>query len=460
MTTQTPDLEEPTAMLMPPASIQAEEALLGSIFIDPDVLVTMAVSALDPGDFYIVRNRWVYEAMREAGRGGGAVDFMTVTDALERSGKLVEAGGQAYLMQLIGKTPTSMHAERYAEIVKDRAQRRQMLKIANQLAQDVYDLTTETDTTASRAATGLANSARPSGGAQHISVYASNHYDRIGELANGTRQVKRIPTGFLDFDKCLGGGLRIPEMLLLMGNPGLGKTKFMMQLAFQMGMHEPGAVYEMETDEDQIMDREVSRRSGISDTKLESGKLDDGDWPSYTYAIEQLGNPDCQVFLDFGSGWTTQTLRADLSRLKAEYGIKWYMVDYMKFLRDNYGKDETERLNFLSKQLKQINRELDLASVVIHSMNKEGMASQLPGLTNMSGGADISFDTDKALFMTQHIPTGKEPQIANYRTFVHLKSRSRLNDTMFHLEALADIPLFRDVATKQQNQSEPRGYRP
>jgi replicative DNA helicase len=448
---------EPLSLTTPPASVQAEEALLGSFLINPDLLKTITVS---PKDFYIVRNRWIAEALLETAQSGNQVDYMTVTETLQRQGKLQEAGGAAYLTGLVTNTPTSLHAETYAEIVLNRAQRRRMLEIASSLAKSAYDLNADVDIAVSQSASDLANSARPKGGAQHVSYYSSRHYDRIYELSTGKRNIQRIPTGFIDFDKCLGGGLRIPEMLMLLGKPGLGKTKFILQLAFQMGQQEPGAVYEMETDEDQIMDREVSRRTEIPDGNLEIGQLSDDEWTIYTHAIEELANPEkTKVYMDFGSRWTTNTLRADLARLKAEYGITWYMVDYAKFLLDAPGLEELDRVSIICGRLKQINRELNLASVVIHSMTKEGQKNQVPDLTNMTGNSSVGFDTDKALFMTPYICKDGEAPKPNYRTFVFGKSRSRIYGPMFHLQAVNEFPAFLNVATDDQVQQEQQQFK-
>lgn len=437
--------EEPIPVTMPPANIEAEEACLGAFLINSG-LDNVAIP--DPADFYVQRNRWICEAIINIKRAGRQVDFMTVSEELESIGKLNQVGGAAYLARLIDVTPTSIHAESYADIIRDRAQRRRMLEIASNLAKSAYNLDCVPDQTIGRIATDLANSARPKGGAQHASIFASRHYDRISQLAAGERKIQRIPTGFLDFDKCLGGGLRIPEMLLLLGRPGLGKTKFILQLGFNMGRHCPGAIYEMETDEDQIMDREFSRRTKIVDNHFENGSLTGEEWPVYIREVESMADAEkTQVYLDFNCGWTTTTLRADLARLKAERGIRWYMVDYMKFLRDSYGKDEIERLNNISGRLKQINRELDLASVVIHSMNKEGLKTQRPDLANMSQGADIAFDTDKVLFMLPHVPQAGEAERENYRTFVFQKSRSRLNQLLFTLQAQREYPGFVDVVS-------------
>jgi replicative DNA helicase len=449
------DLEtEATPIEMPPAAIKAEEAFLGSLLINPELVREIPVN---PKDFYIMRNRWIYEAILSIHSEGGQADILTVNARLEEHKMLEKVGGPARLMGLIANTPSSMHAETYAEEVRKTAQRRRLLDIASGLARSAYDPTADIDAVVSQTATALANSARPKGGAQPAGFFAERHNVRLVELQSGERSIQRIPTGFLDFDKCLNGGLRIPEMLLLMGKPGLGKTKFILQLAFQMGRCFPGAVYEMEMDEDQTMDREISRRSRIPDTTLESGQLTQEDWDAYNRAIGALRDENqTMVYLDFGGRWTTSTLRSDLARLKTDYGITWYMVDYLKFLGDRYGKDETERLNHISGQLKQINRELGLASVVIHSMNKKGIESDKPDLTDQSGGADISFDTDKALFMMPHVPAEGQPARKEYRSFIFRKSRSRVNGSMFDLEALDEYPAFRDIATPGQQATEPR----
>jgi replicative DNA helicase len=452
------EFDQPLLISMPPSSVQTEEALLGSFLIDPELLRTVVV---DPNDFYSHRNRWIYLAMLELEQSGSPVDFATVAEALTHDGKLNEVGGQSYLMTVISSTPSALNAQSYAEIIKDRSQRRRLLQIASNLAKSAYCLDENIDKTISQTAVDLTSSYRPKGGAQHASVYASRHYDRVTELASGDRTIQRVQTGFIDFDRCLGGGLRVPEMLLLLGRPGLGKTKFILQLGFQMGQHMPGAIYEMETDENQIMDRELSRRTKIPDLHFETGKLENEEWSDYTAAISALADPkQTQVYLDFNIGWTTTSLRADLARLKAEYNIQWYMVDYMKFLRDGYGKDEIERLNHISGRLKQINRELDLASVIIHSMNKEGLKSQRPDLSNMSQGADIAFDTDKALFMMPHVPGNGATAIENYRTFVFQKSRSRVADVVFHLQAVKEFPAFLDVAPSDLIAQEPAQKKP
>jgi replicative DNA helicase len=422
---------------------QAEEALLGSVLINSDVL---SGSDLQPADFHLQRNRWIWEAFRKLEARKEAIDYLTVCGQLEADGHLAEVGGTAYVMGLINETPTSMHAAAYAGIVRELATRRQVLRVANALANAAFDRKRPVDAVINESMVTIPQLARVKTGAQHISVYAKRHAERLEELHKHPAQFAGIPTGYSDYDD-ITGGLRKGELLLLLGKPGLGKTMWLLTAGFQMGgAGYGGAVYEMETSEEASLDRELSRRTNILTERLETGSMTAEDWTAYCAAIEALSDPDLPVYLSFETAWTTASLRADLTRLKADYGIEWFVVDYLKFLNDSYGSDETERQNFISKQLKRICRDLELAGAVIHSMNKAGLGAAIPDLDNMSQGADIAFDCDKALFMVEHSPRGGQPVNPNGRTFVFKKSRSKIKRPIFHMEKLPDFPAFRPLA--------------
>jgi hypothetical protein len=239
-------------------------------------------------------------------------------------------------------------------------------------------------------------------------------------------------------------------MMLLLGKPGLGKTKWVHQVAAKLAENgHPGAVFQCETSEEEIMDREISRATRIPSERLEVAELREQEWPLYVNAIERASR--IPLFLHFGAGWNTTTLRAELTRLKAEHKIQFFVFDYLRFLGDTFGKDETERENHISIRLKTICRELDIAGVVIHSMNKSGFMAASPDLEHSSGGAGISFDCDKALFMTEHVPEfDGDPVRPDYRTFVFRKSRRRLKFKVFTMQAMKDYPAFVDITKPEQ----------
>jgi replicative DNA helicase len=422
---------------------EAEMALIGSILIDPGTLDKLDV---DPTDFYLVSCREIWNSFRILEHTGKEIDYLTVTDHLSASGKLEDIGGASYLTRSIAMVPTSMNAQYYAGIVRELSSRRLVLRAANELANQAIDRQQPIDSTISDFAIRIPQLVRLEGGAQHMSVYAERHHARVEKMSKNPELRASYKTGYLDFDRITGGGLKPGELMLLLGKPGLGKTIWLLQMAVQMGAnHTPGAVYEMETAEEAVLDREISRQSKISVAKLETGALKEDDWDAYIRTIEKLSDPELGVYIDFNPVWTSASIRADLTRLKARYGIKWFAVDYLKFLNDLYGVSETERQNHISMALKRICRELNLAGVVIHSLNKNGLNSQAPNLGDMSQGADIAFDCDKVLFLVEHTPEGTEKVNENMRTFYFGKSRSQINGKIFHMLKQYSYPAFSDI---------------
>jgi replicative DNA helicase len=432
-------------VLVAPHSKQAEEAVLGSVLINSDNVREIDLSA---DDFYVQRNQWIWETVQEMARSGREIDYVTVMDELDARGKLTEIGGAAYITQLVGFVGSSLNGSEYAEIIRETASRRRLLSIANLLAKNAYDRSVPVDQTISDIAVRLPALCKVKSGARHISEYASRHYDRIDSVHRGEVQTRIIPTGFKDFDETTFGGLREKELMWLIGLPGLGKTKWALQAAFQIGQHGTGAaIYSWETGEEDIMDREISRQARIPQDRLERGDIKDDEWAQYTHIIENLSKSDLPIYLEFEGGMNATALRADLSRLKAEHNIQVFVIDYLKFFKDRLrGESETDRQNRLSGELKSICRELSLAGIVIDVYNKEGMKAAIPKLDDQAQGADKSYDADKVLFMVNHVPRHGEIKQDNVRTFIWGKSRRKLTRNYFHMVASAEFPEFGELA--------------
>jgi replicative DNA helicase len=105
-----------------PHNQEAEEAVLGSVLVNPESYYDVA-QFLQMDDFYIHRNRWVWDTFTRLHERRMPIDILTVTDELEQLGVLSEAGGPAYLTSLINNVPTSLHAEAYGRIVEDGSER-------------------------------------------------------------------------------------------------------------------------------------------------------------------------------------------------------------------------------------------------------------------------------------------------------------------------------------------------
>jgi replicative DNA helicase len=423
--------------------LESEEALIGCVLIDAACLDEIDVS-LSGADFFWHPNRWIWDAVQVLHNQDGAVDFLTVTNELERIGHLAEVGGAAYLSKLITHTPNSLHAESYARAVLGMSDRRRLAELANSIARGAYLLTSDLDMVRADAMAELAAAQRLTGGAEPIARSLQILYDEIKAAAANPQSVFGIPTGFSDFDKTTAG-LQAAEMLILAGEPGTGKSLLAAQMAANMAKaNHPGVIYELEMGHLQLTRRLVSAMSGVTTKAMRSGMVKDHEWPAIVNAMGEATS--WPLFISDFTGWTTTSLRADLARLKKQAGIEWFVVDYFGLLMDQGGDDENEREKRISGALKRACKDLDLSAVVVHSMNKTGIAAPVKRLQHLSGTNRIAFDADVVCFLTQHIPVGAEPENKNLRTLTFAKYREDESNRLLHLVKRPGLPAFADYA--------------
>ena len=216
-----------SGVLSVPSNREAEEALIGSVLINQEVFLEVA-SFLDPEDFYIMRNRWIWEAFRQLNETRTPFDLVTISEVLASHGHLEEAGGIPYLMGLANQVPSSLHAEAYGRIVEDNATRRRMLAAANDIAKLAYRQDQSIDTVVDEAEKAIfnVNEKRTRGDLLPISKVLGEYYERIDSLAQRSDEIYGVPTGLIDVDKLLGG-LQKSDFLIVAGRPGMGKTGFL-----------------------------------------------------------------------------------------------------------------------------------------------------------------------------------------------------------------------------------------
>lgn len=367
-------------------SLDAEKAVLGAVLINPEIFKTIDLQA---SDFYLDHHKQIWSAYQRIVLQGKIIDLVTVSEILN---------DKTDLLGLINTTPSSLHALDYAEIVREKARRRELVQMASDIAKAAYDTNSDLEKEIPGYMTRLVSSAKIASGAEHISKALSELYDEIQERKDNPRDIWGIPTGFYDYD-ILTGGHHGGEMTLLSGKPGLGKSIIAIQMACGMANEKPGAIYEMEMGQTQTIRRSVSVESRVQTRKMRNGDIDTDDWENINKAIEAMEH--LPIYLSDHTGWTTASMRADLARLKAVHNIEWFVVDYLYLLQDRYGKDDHERLAYISKSLKNICKDLDLFGLVIHSMTKAEMESHTPGLAGMRGSGQIAYDADVVIYLIE-----------------------------------------------------------
>src|SRR4051794_28526358 len=102
------------ALKLPPYSLEAEQSVLGGLLLDNTAWDKIADVVTD-ADFYRADHRQIYHHISLLASDNKPADALTVAESLERSGKLAEIGGQAYLASLALNTPSAANIRRYAE---------------------------------------------------------------------------------------------------------------------------------------------------------------------------------------------------------------------------------------------------------------------------------------------------------------------------------------------------------
>jgi len=383
-------------------SKEAEAALLGAVLIDPKVLRKLNVSS---GDFYLNRHQFIFDAMQSLSSSGHDIDMLSVSEELDKRGKLNEIGGPAYLMELLSSTPSSYHAETYAKSVCEWSRRRKIIIVAGYLAQSAYDMGTSLDEAIAKAMTDITSSAAMQIGAKHIREFTSELYDQIEKACANPNDIYGIQTGIKDWDY-ITNGQQLGEVTIISGKPGLGKSLLSFELCAGMAKTAPGAIYGMEMAGIAMVRRYASGQTNIPTKVMRSGRMTPDNWTSFTQAVEKISS--LPIWISDSSELTTTALRADLARLKESEKIQWFMVDYLDLFSDLPDHTDLERGKHISKQIHSIARDLKLSCLAIQSMNKGGMSDGEKGMDALSGSGKYSYDADNMVFMSlkEDKPTG------------------------------------------------------
>lgn len=392
----------PTSSQVVPHNREAEESVLGSIIVNPEAYFDVA-QFLRSDDFYIHRNRWIWETFTRLHENRVPVDFITVTDELAQMGVLEEVGGPAYLTELINNVPTSLHAEAYGRIVEETSIRRKMLTAANEIAKFAYQQDSTIDSVmdeAEKAVFGVSER-RLTRDLQPIQNVLSDYYDRIDQISRRGDEYYGIPTGFLDLDRLLSG-LQGSDLIIVAGRPGMGKTAFMLNIAKHAALllKKHVAIFSLEMSNEQLVQRLISSETGIDSQRLRTGRLNEDEWPLFTQAVETLNHT--RMFLDDTPGLTPLQLRTKCRRLHLEYNLDLVVVDYMQLMSSGLrSENRVQEVSYISRNMKVLARELNVPVLAAAQLSRavEQRADKEPQLSDLRESGSLEQDADIVLFI-------------------------------------------------------------
>jgi len=411
-----------------PEARESERALIGAILINPNIMNQVA---LEPESFYDTGHQIIYRAIRTI--GSRDLDAVVLMEYLERKGKLGDVGGQGYLLKLVSECPNSYNHGAYERIIRDTAIRRHVIDTCGKLATAAHKEDSNITDAISQAVTALVQSAKPKGGAVSILQFVKELYEEISERSENPKVIHGLETGMKDFDK-ITHGLQKGEELILAGQPGTGKSLLAFQLGCGMAVNGvPGAVYALEMSGKAMVRRRLSAITNIPTYNLQSGVDMNNRWDRVIKGVEEI--EPLPIYISDATDWSTLQLRADLSRLKQQENIEWFIVDYMDLLVDNVGKDRNEKSEYLSRQMHGICKDLDLAGLVIQSLNKQGYGSS-PRMSHLSGSHKVSYDADSIAILSQ------DEQDENVVNLIFDKMRESDGNRALKLVKIPGFPAF------------------
>jgi replicative DNA helicase len=387
---------------MVPHSREAEEAVIGAVLINPEAYYDVA-QFLQPDDFYIHRNQWIWQAFIALHDRNEAIDFVTVTEELDQMGHLADIGGAAYITKLINNVPSSLHADAYGRRVEETAIRRRMLTAANKIARLAYEENLSLDTVMDDSEKAVFNVSerRLTRDLQPIRSVLSDYFDRIEELSQQDDALVGVPTGFFDIDRMLGG-LQPSDLLIIAGRPGMGKTGFLLSAVKNAALiHKKHvAVFSLEMSNEQLVQRLIAQETGIDSTRLRSGKLSPDEWLLFTQAIEVL--TDTHIFLDDTPALTPLQLRTKCRRLHLEYKLDLIVVDYLQLMAgDIRNANRVQEVSDISRNMKILARELNVPVLAAAQLSRavEQRSDKRPVLSDLRESGSLEQDADIVMFI-------------------------------------------------------------
>jgi replicative DNA helicase len=432
-----------------PHSRQAEEAVLGAILIDSESYFNVA-QFLKPDDFYIVRNRWIWEAFTYLHERRGPIDYLTVCEVLEQQSQLSEVGGPAYIMSLINQTPSSLNADAYARLVEENAVRRRMLQAANDLARLAYDQKQSVETIMDEAEKSIfsISERRVHHDLQPIQHVLSEVYDRVDQLSRRDEEVLGVPTGLIDLDHLLGG-LQKSDLLIVAGRPGMGKTGFMLSILKNAAQRHKKhiAMFSLEMSNEQLVQRLIAQETGIDTQRLRTGKLTEEEIPLFTHAIEVLS--DTHVYLDDTPAITPMQLRTKCRRLHMEYELDLVIIDYLQLMASDQRTDNrVQEVSYISRYLKVLARELNVPVLTAAQLSRavEQRADKRPVLSDLRESGSLEQDADIVMFIHRPDALEKDSPRANLAEIIVAKHRNGPTHPGIELVFLNNLARFENAA--------------
>ena len=394
-------MDEELLAKQPPQSLEAEQAVLGSILIDSRCVADI-VGIVSPEDFYLKQNREIFETIYTMFNFSQTIDPVTVLNKMKELG-VYQDNSRDYILQLMEITPTAANAARYAGIVREKAMLRGLAQAAMDISETVYSevgTASEMLESAEKKIYGLRKGER-NDSLEHIGTVLHKVFDRLTELSQSDSVIPGLSTGLRDLDTKING-LNKSDLLLVAARPAMGKSAFALNIAVNVAKkyNKTVAVFNLEMSREQLAMRLLASESFIDMHKLATGKLNEDEWCKLCMASAALSQTDIRI--DDNPSVTVAEMNAKLRRLD---NLGLVVIDYLQLMQGSgYGKASDNRVTVvsdISRSLKIMAKELNVPVVCLSqlSRNCESRNDKRPILSDLRESGAIEQDADSVMFL-------------------------------------------------------------
>ncbi len=439
---------------LPPQSLEAEMAVLGSMLLDREA-IALGIELLNDSCFYKTAHKKIYSAVIKLFDENKAVDLVTVLEELKKTNALDDVGGPAYLTNIASSVPSAANIAHYAKIVKEKGILRGLINAATQVISECYNTSKDADDLVDKAEQIIFDIASKKVEARSVPLrdIIRSSIETIDNLYQRKENITGLATGFRDLD-IRTAGLQRSDLIVVAGRPSMGKSALAACIVEHIGVVEkkPVAFFSLEMSKEQLVQRMLCSHARVDAHKVRTGFLSQADWPRLVTAAGKLS--EAPIFIDDSPGISVMELRAKARRLKAQHDIQMIVLDYLQLMQGRQSRSDNrqQEISEISRSLKSLARELNVPLIAISQLSRavEQRSDHRPQLSDLRESGAIEQDADLVILLLReeyYNPTEENKGIAE---IIIAKQRNGPVGTL-NLTFIGEYMRFENLVSRQDD---------
>ena len=411
-----------------PHSVEAEQSVIGSMLMDREAIIS-ASEIVTGADFYQHQYGVMFESMVELFNEGKPVDLVTLQNRLKEKDVPPEVSSLEFVRDIVTTVPTSANVKTYANIVREKAVLRRLIKVNEEIEGLCYAGKDKLEYILSHTEKAVFDLLQSKGSGEFVPIrqVALNVLEKIETASKNQGTVTGVLTGFIDLDYRTSG-FQPSDFILIAARPSMGKTAFVLNVVDHVAVKKglPCMVFSLEMSKEQLVNRMLSMESNVDSQKLRTGTLTDADWDAVVEGIGVIGNS--KLIIDDTPGISIMDLRSKCRKMKLEYGLSVVIIDYLQLMSGSGkgGGNRQQEISEISRSLKALARELNAPVIALSQLSRacETRPDHRPMLSDLRESGAIEQDADVVMFLYRDDYYNKDTDMPNIAEVIIAKQRN------------------------------------